>query len=60
MGPSSSEHKLRFGLVGTGVIVRDYHVQALLRNPRVEVAAAANLHPKPLDDMAGCFKIPKE
>ena len=61
MSTSKSDHKLRFGLVGTGVIVRDYHLQALLRNPRAEVAAAANLvDPKSLEDMTSRFKIPRK
>ena len=36
--------KVRIGVLGTGVIIRDFHMLCLQSNPRVEVVAAGNLH----------------
>jgi predicted dehydrogenase len=50
---------LRFGLLGSGLIVRDYHLQALLKIPGAEVVAAANHRPDSLQAMAAAYNIPK-
>lgn len=50
---------LRFALLGSGLIVRDYHLQALLKIPGVEVTAAANHRRESLDVMASGSNIPK-
>lgn len=39
--------KIRFGLVGTGNVVRECHLPALRKNPRVEIAAACDVFLKP-------------
>ena len=50
--------KVRIALLGTGVIIRDYHLPVLLENDRVEVVAAGNLRPASLDALAQDFDIP--
>lgn len=51
--------KVRIGVLGTGVIVRDYHMLALQEHPRAEVVAAGNLHPESLERLARDFEIPR-
>jgi predicted dehydrogenase len=51
--------KLRFGVLGTGIIIRDFHLPLLLNNPRVELVAAGNLHETSLEKLAARFHIPK-
>jgi predicted dehydrogenase len=51
--------KVRIGVLGTGVIMRDYHVPLLVENPRAELVAAGNLHPDSLAALAQDFGIPK-
>ena len=51
--------KVRFGVLGTGVIIRDYHLPVMMENSRAEVVAAGNLHPASLERLAGTFGIPK-
>jgi predicted dehydrogenase len=50
--------KLRIGLLGTGIVVRDFHLPALRNNPGAELVAAANLHPASLERLARNFDIP--
>jgi predicted dehydrogenase len=49
---------LRFAVAGTGSIIREFHLPVLLKNPRAEVVAAANLHPRSLDALVSDFGIP--
>jgi predicted dehydrogenase len=51
--------KVRIGVLGTGVIIRDYHMLTLQNNPNAEVVAAGNLHPESLERLARDFNIPK-
>ncbi len=51
--------KVRIGVLGTGIIIRDYHLQTLRNNPRAEVVAAGNLHGESLQRLARDFGIPK-
>ena len=51
--------KVRVGVLGTGIIVRDYHMLTLHNNPRVKVVAAGNLHADSLQRMASRYGIPK-
>ena len=51
--------KIRIGILGTGVIVRDYHIPSLTGNPRVEIVAAGNLHSDSLHALAKKYRIPK-
>jgi predicted dehydrogenase len=46
-------------MLGTGVIIRDYHMQTLRNNPRAEVVAAGNLHAGSLERLARDFGVPK-
>jgi predicted dehydrogenase len=46
------QQKVRFGLLGTGVIIRDYHLPCLSGNPRAEVAALGNQRPESLERLA--------
>jgi predicted dehydrogenase len=50
--------KVRVGVLGTGIIIRDYHLPVLQDNPRAEVVAAGNLHPESLHQLAHRFGIP--
>lgn len=52
-------NKVRIGVLGTGIIIRNYHMLTLQNNPRAEVVAAGNLHPASLERLAGDFNIPK-
>ena len=51
--------KVRIGILGTGIIVSDYHALTLQHNRRAEVVAAANLHPESLERLAKSFDIPR-
>ena len=51
--------KLRIGVLGTGIIVRDFHMLCLQNHPRAQVIAAANLHAESLKRLAQQFGIPK-
>jgi predicted dehydrogenase len=51
--------KLRIGVLGTGIIIRDFHMLCLQNHPRAEVTAAANLHPESLGRLVRQFSIPK-
>jgi predicted dehydrogenase len=51
--------KLRIGVLGTGVIIRDFHMLCLQNHPGAKVIAAANLHPGSLKRLAEQFDIPK-
>lgn len=44
--------KLRFGLLGTGVIIREFHLPALQANPRAEVTALGNQRTDSLKKLA--------
>jgi predicted dehydrogenase len=49
--------RLRMGVLGTGAIVRDFHLPALLNNPRVEVVALGNQRSASLDQLAQAHGI---
>jgi predicted dehydrogenase len=51
--------KVRIGLLGTGIIVSDYHALTLQHNRRAEIVAAANLHPGSLERLSKSFDIPR-
>lgn len=51
--------KLRIGVLGTGIIIRDFHMLTLRDHPQAEVVAAGNLHPESLQRLADTFNIPK-
>lgn len=51
--------RVRIGVVGTGIIIRDFHLVTLQDHPQAEVVAAGNLHPESLQRLATKFKIPK-
>ncbi|MFQ5854111.1 MAG: Gfo/Idh/MocA family protein [Anaerolineae bacterium] len=51
--------KVKIGVLGTGVIIRDYHMLALQDNPKGEVVAAGNLHAESLHRLARDFGIPR-
>ena len=44
--------KVRIGVLGTGIIIRDYHLPVLKRHAQAEVVAAANLHAASLERLA--------
>ena len=52
-------NKVRFAVVGTGNIIREFHLPALLQNPRAEVIGAANLHSESIEALARNFQITK-
>ncbi len=51
--------KLRIGVLGTGIIIRDYHMLTLQNHPKAKVVAAGNIHPESLERLAKQFNIPK-
>jgi predicted dehydrogenase len=51
--------KVRVGILGTGIIIRDFHLPILLNHQRAEVVAAANLHPESLRRLVQKFGIPR-
>lgn len=51
--------RVRVGVLGTGTIVRDYHIPTLQANPNAVVVAAGNLHPNSLEALAKQYDIPK-
>jgi len=51
--------KLRIGVLGTGIIIRDFHMLCLQGHPRAQVMAAANLHRESLGRLVRQFSIPK-
>ncbi|MFC2023825.1 Gfo/Idh/MocA family protein [Chloroflexota bacterium] len=51
--------RVTVGVLGTGVIVRDYHMPCLRSNPKAEVVAVGNLHTDSLQAMATDLRIPK-
>ncbi|MFZ0038117.1 MAG: Gfo/Idh/MocA family oxidoreductase [Candidatus Acidiferrales bacterium] len=51
--------KVRFGLAGTGVIVREYHLPVMVTNPRVEIVAACDVSAPSVSLTAKQFGIPK-
>ena len=51
--------RVRIGVLGTGVIIRDYHMPALQEHPRAEVVAAGNLHPESLERLARDLRDPE-
>ncbi len=51
--------KLYFGLLGTGVIIKDFHLPILLKNNRVTVTALGNKHADSLNKLAEEFDIKK-
>jgi predicted dehydrogenase len=50
---------VRIGVLGTGTVVRGYHLPALLANPRAQVVAVGNLHSDSLHALARDFGIAK-
>lgn len=53
-----SGEKARIGVLGTGVIIRDYHMQVLADNNRATMVAAGNLRLASLERLAQDFGIP--
>ena len=51
--------KLKIGLLGTGIIIRNFHILTLINNPLAELVAVGNLHQDSLRKIADDFKIPK-
>jgi predicted dehydrogenase len=51
--------RVRVGVLGTGIIIRDYHLLTLRDHPKAEVVAAGNLHRESLMRLAEDFGIPK-
>jgi len=51
--------KVRVGILGTGIIIRDFHLPILKNHPQAEVVAAANLHPESLRQLAQEHGIPR-
>ena len=51
--------KIRVGVLGTGIIIRDYHLLTLQNHPKAEVVAAGNLHPQSLERLVQDWGIPK-
>ncbi len=51
--------KVRFGLAGTGVIVREYHLPVMVTNPRLEIVAACDVSAPSVNLTAQQFGIPK-
>lgn len=51
--------KIKIGVLGTGIIIRDYHMVTLQNHPEAEVVAAGNLHTESLKHLAADFNIPK-
>jgi predicted dehydrogenase len=51
--------RVRIGVLGTGVIIRDFHLPVLRNNPHAEMVAAANLHPESLERLVHTWGIPK-
>jgi predicted dehydrogenase len=51
--------KVRIGVLGTGIIIRDFHLLTLQNHAKAEVVAAGNLHAESLAQLAGRFDIPK-
>jgi predicted dehydrogenase len=49
--------RVRVGVLGTGAIVREFHLPALLNNPRVEVTALGNQRAASLDQLAQAHGI---
>ena len=51
--------RVKVAVLGTGAIVREFHLPALLANERCEVAALGNLHPGSLEALARSHGIAK-
>lgn len=51
--------KLRFAVLGTGIIIRDFHLPLLRENTRTEIVAAGNQRRPSLEKLAADFAIPK-
>jgi len=52
-------NKLKIGVLGTGIIIRDYHMLTLMNNPRAEVVAAGNMHAASLQALAERYHNPR-
>ena len=50
---------IAIGVLGTGVIVRDYHMHCLRGNPKARIVAAGNLHADSLNALAQDYRIPR-
>lgn len=51
--------RVRIGILGTGVIIRNYHMLTLKDNSRAEVVAAGNVRPDSLRALAEQYSIPR-
>lgn len=51
--------KVRIGVLGTGIIIRDFHLGTLRNHPQVEVVALGNLHAESLRLLAAELNISK-
>jgi predicted dehydrogenase len=52
-------NRVRVAILGTGIIVNDFHMLTLQNNHRAEVVAAANLHSESLGRLSRRFNIPR-
>jgi len=51
--------QVKVAVLGSGTIIRDFHVLTLQGNPQAEVVAAANMRPASLEKLAADFNIPR-
>jgi predicted dehydrogenase len=51
--------RVQIGVLGTGVIIRDFHMVTLQNHPKAEVVAAGNWRPESLARLAHDFGIPR-
>ena len=52
-------NKARIAVIGTGKIIREFHLPALIQNSRADVVGAANLRSASLETLAKSFGITK-
>lgn len=52
-------NKLRMGVLGTGIIIRDFHWVTLHNHPQTQVVATGNLHGASLQRLAADLNISK-
>src|SRR5579864_5169046 len=52
-------NRVRVGILGTGTIVREFHLPVLATNPLAEVVALGNRHPESLHGLAARSGIEK-
>ena len=52
-------NQVRFGVLGTGSVVRDFHLPALAANPRAKILAIGNHQAASLEPLARAFEVEK-